>query len=588
MANIKRLLNKSGWTGRELGIIELTNMAVMFKQSLNGKDPEPIIDIAQFQKMVNSINDPVQGRTYNGYISIHEWLAVKYNIAQTQMQQAQLQFRTIQNYIERAVLAEDVYRYIDNLPLIMTQKQYEDIKKAKLDERFINKETGKEETADIFTLMWAAIGFYLYKLQKEPRKANPLKDIRKKYINAPLNSDIILTAYNEVKGNGYWELEDGRRSDQMTSEEWQEALTTPEMRKILETKEANEREKIARRRFIEKARAIFNGKTEEEAEKEQKEKDRERGLVKFAQWYAYKEPPANLTKWDIIEEDILHVFYPCTFDGKDPYNDNNLLISVKDFKETYGELIDVLLADMNKRYFKENNIELHELTLEKWRNTNISYRKLYEMDFYGIKTYIENSTDLFNENPRAKKNGIAIVNIQGFFKSTDEKGYYKEPEIIKSLKTYSLEGLFPEAEEYAIRSKVIEQARETLLDSYYFIKGYNYVLDRIADIYDVPELKVFKMSLDELSNRIDAINDAVPILYNTIREINYTDKELQEKKKAALKNFFPPIDYKAIDIPAENKKQLEDLLQDFKAFKTENADLFLDLSCIRPAPGEGA
>ncbi len=43
MADIKRLLNKKGWTGRELGILELTNMAVMFRQALEGKQPEPIV-----------------------------------------------------------------------------------------------------------------------------------------------------------------------------------------------------------------------------------------------------------------------------------------------------------------------------------------------------------------------------------------------------------------------------------------------------------------------------------------------------------------------------------------------------------------
>ena len=37
MADIKRLLKKKGWTGRELGILELSNMAIMFRQALEGK-----------------------------------------------------------------------------------------------------------------------------------------------------------------------------------------------------------------------------------------------------------------------------------------------------------------------------------------------------------------------------------------------------------------------------------------------------------------------------------------------------------------------------------------------------------------------
>ena len=68
--DMKRLLNKKGWTGRELGIIELTNMAVQFRQALQGEEPKPLIETSQLQKMVNEIKDPVQGRAYNGYISI--------------------------------------------------------------------------------------------------------------------------------------------------------------------------------------------------------------------------------------------------------------------------------------------------------------------------------------------------------------------------------------------------------------------------------------------------------------------------------------------------------------------------------------
>lgn len=36
MADIKRLLNKKGWTGKELGILELTNMATLFRQRISG------------------------------------------------------------------------------------------------------------------------------------------------------------------------------------------------------------------------------------------------------------------------------------------------------------------------------------------------------------------------------------------------------------------------------------------------------------------------------------------------------------------------------------------------------------------------
>ena len=42
-------------------------------------------------------------------------------------------------------------------------------------------------------------------------------------------------------------------------------------------------------------------------------------------------------------------------------------------------------------------------------------------------------------------------------------------------------------------------------------------------------------------------------------------------------------------IPEDHKKQIEELLEDFKAFKPENADRFYNLLCTRPkTEGEGA
>ena len=203
MTDIKRLLNKKGWTGRELGILELTNMAVMFRQALEGKEPQPLVEQAQLRKMINTITDRQQGQVYNGYISIHEWLSIRYNIAQTQLQQAQLQYRTLVGYITDATLAEDVYRYIEQLPAIMTQKQYEDTKARSIEERF-KDEDGEELYSCVFNLVERAITYYSRQLQKEPSKPNPLKAIRKKYVSQPVKSKLILSRWNETQGEGYY------------------------------------------------------------------------------------------------------------------------------------------------------------------------------------------------------------------------------------------------------------------------------------------------------------------------------------------------------------------------------------------------
>lgn len=577
--DMKRLLNKKGWTGRELGIIELTNMAVQFRQALQGEEPKPLIETSQLQKMVNEIKDPVQGRAYNGYISIHEWLSLKYNIAQTQIQQAQLQYRTLEGFITTAILAEDVYRYVEQLPAIMTQKQYDEAREKGI-EAYLTDEDGKDLQSNIFNLIERATVFYLHKLQTEPEKPNPLKAIRKKYIAKPVKSKLILDRYNEVMGEGYYTLEDGRRSDQMTAEEWQDAIT----------RATDETDTIAQQRIIDRSRVIFNGGTEEEADKAQEKADYERGLATPVKWHTYTEPPTDLTKWDIIEQELLLEFYPASLDGEDPYSESNFNTSMEDFKEEFSELVAAMLSDMDKRYFKGDKVQASKLPVKEWATTLISWRRLYELDFYGERAEAESDTSIFNGNNRALLNGVAIVRPSDLlYKSRriDEQGYYTEPEIQSSLKKFSLEAFFTEAEDYASNIEVMETSRETFLDSYYFIIGYNYTVDRIAAVYDVPELEVFKMSIEELSDRIDAFNALVPVLYSRIKYTDYSDKELQAKKLKVLKDYFQPVEYKALAIPEKNKKEIEELLENFKAFKPENADRFYNLLCTRPT-GEGA
>lgn len=593
MADIKRLLNKKGWTGRELGILEITNVAKQFEQTLKGEEPKPLIDPAQFQKMVNEIKDPVQGREYNNYIALHEWLVVEYNIAQTQTQQAQVQFRTLEGYITRATIAEDVFRYVSKLPYIVTQKQYDRMKAERI-EAYFKEEDGEERFDNIFPLIYKGIGYYLERLHKEPRKPNPLKAIRKKYQTLPVKSKLILDRWNEVTERGYYVLPDGRRSDQMTDEEWQDAIFNKTLREAfakrqlkLGTIEIDST--LAVERLTHKAKVIFNGGTEEEADREQTKWEQERGLSTPMEWHNYEDPPTDLTKWDVIEEDVLHELYPASLDGDDPYTDKNFTASMKDFYNEFKELVDFILKDMDTRYFKGDEVQASKLKLDEWATTTIAWRRLYELDFYGAKAEAESDVNVFNGNRRALFNGVAILrpsDIMSKCKWIDDNGDYIHPELGCSLDKASLEAFFTEAEDYATNVDILTDARETLLDSYFFIKGFNYAIGRIAVLYDVPDLNVFQIPIGALETRIEAFNELVPILYQQIKDTDYSDKELQAKKMKVLQDYFQPVEYKSLDLTDEAKQEMEDLLQNFQAFKP-NSTRFHELIRNRPK-GEGA
>ncbi len=610
MADIKRLLKKKGWTGRELGILELSNMAIMFRQALEGKEPQPIVEQARFREMINGITDRQQGQIYNGYISIHEWLSIRYNIAQTQLQQAQLQYRTLAAYVTDAIFAEDVYHYIEQLPAIMTEKQYRDAREAGL-KKWLYDEDGTERGDSLAALIERGISFYTKQLQTNPAKPNPLKAIRKKYIAEPVKSKLILEGYNEVMGEGYYTIEDGsgRRSDTMTAEEWQEAITTPAMKQALKTTDGSGTEytqQIATRRLLERAKVIFEGGTEADADEAQQKKDYERGLATPVKWHYYEEAPADLTKWDIVEAGLMY-FYGGLFCGMD-VSEGEYLAELEDFLTEFRELADAIIADIEKLYLtgkdplrplpvegREPLKDIASLPLQDWSSTVFSWGDLYKLDVYGFKKDAEADTTIFDGNKRAILNGIAILRASDLLDRSpriNESGYYVEPDIMHTLSNFTLEAFFPEAEDYADNLEIVETAHQTLIESYYHLKGYNYALEIIASFYDVPEIAIFQMNTSGIEDKIRAFNGLVPILYKKILDTDYEDKELKERKLQVLKDLFQPIDYEALTIPEEKKEAAQQLLVDFKAFQPENANRFDGMLCTLPEPededGEGA
>ena len=103
---------------------------------------------------------------------------------------------------------------------------------------------------------------------------------------------------------------------------------------------------------------------------------------------------------------------------------------------------------------------------------------------------------------------------------------------------------------------------------------------------------IFQMNTAGIEDKIQALNELVPILYKKIRDTDYEDKELKERKLQVLKDLFQPIDYEALTIPEDSREQAEQLLDGFKAFKPEYTALFDKLLCTLPETededGEGA
>lgn len=572
MLNIDKLLKKKGWTGSELGRLQIVTTLKGLQTFIDGEEhPEEIVSHADIRKMLDTL-DPVEGAVYNGYIALHEWFRVTFPGATAAEQAAHLNYAKFRELITIASITEDIYLYISELPAIMTQKQYDDLVASRKQE--ILHPDGEPIGFNIFNLLEQAILYEVKQTDNNPRKKTLLKPLKKKLEKELVTDQRILSRYNEVMGEGYYTLEDGRRSDQMSREEWQEATGT-----LLDNLSNIEKQMILERRFLDKNSFIYSGMTDQEADEAQTEKDIELGLHKRCTWHYYEEPPADLTKWEVLQIGDLFNWYrsleSVCYDGKS--YEESVLEDIEAFKKEFPELVETVLKDM-EQYIKGAS----SIPNEEWVNTVYEWEDLYKADFYGFrKDYVDNDTSIFDGNRRALFNGVAILRPSDIINQSTridkETGYYKPPEIMGMGKRYGLEAYFTDNENYAENVEALEITRKQLLDNLYFMNGWNTSLDLIAKAFDLEEIKVGKLRLEHLKGMIEAYNALVKNLYREIKEMDYPDKELQKKKLEVLRDVLCPIDIERIKIPKEQIEKAKADMKDFTAFTDDSKDLRLTL-----------
>lgn len=587
MLNIDRILKKKGWTGAELGKLELANTALAYKKAVKADNPEqePAISRADFEKMLSTLKDPTEGRVYNGYISIHNWISNTMQIAIAQNQQAQLQFDKLWSFIQNAITAEDLYSYIEELPLIMTEKQYKETVEKRTKE--ILKPDGEDIADNVLQLVFDALNYYIKLLETNPRAKNPLKPLKKKLEKELVRDPHILEKYNKVMGLGYYTLEGGTRSDKLSPSEWRQLITPTIFKMIDEDSQLGEKEaqlikhSIVERRLITDARYMYEGDlTEREAQKKRRKDEEKEGFIKACQWHYYEDSPEGLlTKWEVITGGGLLEYYNYYEDGQ---TKEEALEVCKAFVAEFPTVVKALLDDMGKKYGLK---ELKDLPIEKWLETIISWEDLYKLDFYGFRATQTADIAIFDGNKRALFNGVAILRASELGCCTridPETGYYTAPDLRKSLLPLSLEAFFTDNEEYSNNVDIVEQARSVLKSSIFFVDGFNKALELIASLFDVEEVKLFAVETGSLKNRVEALNSSIYTLYRRIKNTDYEDPELREKKLEVLRDIFQPVDLKKLRIPEEKLEQAKQNMKDFKGFKDSSIDPYLQLCIYKP------
>lgn len=577
--DIKRLLSKKGWTGEETGKALIYSLVNDYKQTLSGnRDPKPLFSHERIRQMVQGFRASRGDITaYNRYVHLQNWIKQYQAVANAYFQRFQSSINEFISVVRATETAENQYRYIEGLPRIMTQKQYDDLKAKRIEETLCPN--GEDLADTVFALIVRAIEYYAQELERNPKKANPLKAVKKLYSSTPVSNKDIIRIYLKEAGYGYHVLPDGTRSDKATPEEWEEGLKkySPDFRRAMEEEEAGIPQgtegTLAYERALERARAAREG---EEAPQK---------FDKPATWHVYEEPPEDLNKWDIIRDSALcdgasfYDYFP--FLAGEEVADEEAIEQAAAFKKEFTEAVEAVIKALDAMDFpliEEDGEEkpLSAISMTKWVDTLFSWKALYEWGFPGFREWVEADTTIFDGDKRALFNGVAILRPSDLLAASstgrtsaaiDENGYFIEPsggDLFSNM--FGLESYTPANPECGDAIDHVERNRAALEDSLRWILGYDTAVDLIATEIGIPEFSIFKVDVDRCMARTKALNGLFDLAYKHIKEIDYQDKAKQEAKLQAIRDVFYPVKTDELAIPADRIKEAAKMLEELEAF----------------------
>ena len=215
--HLKSLLNKKGWTGEEVGRALIASLIHDIKNKSAGKDSKPLFTQTEFERMESSLTSQFDYTSYGVFRDIYNSIVDYFNKGQGLYQQFYNGFYRYLLTLEQVKGADKALSDMERYPLIMTQGQYNRIQEAAQNRKRAFKVSFR---AIVFDMLQYYTGNYDNKNPIEiPAAINTAIEATK---NEIVTNKRILENYNEDMGEGYYTLPDGRRSDQLSREEWSE------------------------------------------------------------------------------------------------------------------------------------------------------------------------------------------------------------------------------------------------------------------------------------------------------------------------------------------------------------------------------
>lgn len=584
MANtnqLKNLLKKKGWTGKEVGQLLIASMLNDIKQQGQG-EKTPLFSQSDFEKMESSLTSDRDYISYGVYRDLYSSIIDSFNRGQGLYQQFYNGFSRLFTELREVENADNAQKSIDDTPLIMTESQYK-----RLEAEAVQTLRGYKES--YYSLLFYILEKFLDAGDEAPEPIRTAIEATKKI---PAEKITFSRSYNEQMGEGYYTLPDGRRSDQLTSEEWQKALMDCFLSRhklTINEEPATAEETVQhynQNRLIKSYELFFKGAkairelvlertgkelelTDEEIEEALNDTIDYVGKARYTptaeqiaealdfseptEWHTYEKLPEGLTAYDLLG----------LITDSSSYGDTDEKKHLKAFKTEYKELYTALNAYIEENVPKARGLKPNQLykDIVSWGELAdagiIGYSSLIQPDdreIVQIWTDGEDSTESKSKRLRTGLRGIAILRNPTSYQ-TDENGDYiekKSPlQFFQSL--YTLEGNGDKiAEIQGYTGNLIYPALG-------YLYAFNALMEIIGKVYDLPELaEVARYDTSLFESKMSGFNGMLYFFYHDV----YGNEEEKQRKRAIIKEVFRPLE-------AETLKPSQEAIEEVTAELTK-------------------
>lgn len=568
--NIRIILNKKTWKGEEVGKALIASLIHDIEMS-GSKDWKPLFPQAEFNKMVDSLKTEVQIGKYLVYEKIYSAVINSYNRCQALQQQFLHGYFRMLGELERIFQANNNMKVAEQYPLIMTEEQYSRISEAVRKELAARKDSFND-------ILFEYLQYCIDNPEEAPASILKALEACKK---ETADNKRMLKAYKD-EGNGDWHLilPDGTDNTKVTQAEWEQALkrtwtagkANPDAAESIDDiiAVANLRKRVKALAAIyagadalaayyeEIAGEPYDGDTADLLEAAEAFLD-EKNTADFIRdkrteslcRAEYNEHPVS--KYDLLTADNMIAYYSGRADEDELSEEEQLKEFMADYPKLYKALqaetktlLGITGKNRGKKYYTWG--ELAE-------NGLLNYASLAEPTEWDIIEYYKKQAKKKKGRiSRAEYHGLAILSDGSSFNIDKKTGDYIEPDQIYADLSCLDDITIEDAE-------VIDQCQDMLIiPAYRNMLAFNKLIDILAELYNVPDLKKAEIDLTPFIEKAKAYN---LLLYFLYEGISGTPEEKHQRRKN-LQDSFRIIDIDSMKISEARAEAIKNRLAELK------------------------